>query len=537
MGVLGVAAVFAVAPQAHADAAAQKQADSSSAPQRTGVSTSGVAKKAAPRVDPAYGIQKYRVGVQLKDGSYAPAPAAPDTLTGDTTLTITETGPNAPAAPHNTTTCTTTDASQDPGTTTTYCDHGQLQQALMSARFPRLAPRLTVRPTPTDAPPNEFYIAAPGDTITIVQTTVRPNLVKDTSTAVLEPCVADMTLGLPCTGSGGVQFVKTTDLIFDDTGVPPTASDDSAQVPFDGRAMIDVLANDDTNSAPVTGLTVSSAPGHGSATVVSTSSGKQIRYVPRKGFYGSDTFDYTLTTANGTASATVTVDVPAPRPVAKDDSSETTRDQGVTVDVLANDDTKGVDLVGIHVAGAPKHGMAHVVHTASGPQIRYTPATDFVGTDTFDYTLRTDGGTSTATVTVTVAAPPPDAVDDSSATKSGKPVTVAVTSNDASNGGGAITVTSVSDPHHGTATIDGDNVVYTSDDAFVGTDTFTYTISTSGGTDTATVTVTVNDAGVLANTGVDSAGLLGLGGGLLITGGAVTLAGRRRRAGRHGSPA
>jgi VCBS repeat-containing protein len=59
---------------------------------------------------------------------------------------------------------------------------------------------------------------------------------------------------------------------------------------------------------------------------------------------------------------------------------------------------------------------------------------------------------------------------------------------------GAPTLTSVSNPANGTATITGGQIQYTPDPDFFGTETFTYTISYPGGaTDTATVTVTVNN--------------------------------------------
>ena len=73
-------------------------------------------------------------------------------------------------------------------------------------------------------------------------------------------------------------------------------------------------------------------------------------------------------------------------------------------------------------------------------------------------------------------------------------------------------------------------MVYTPDSGFTGTDTFTYVARTAYGTDTATVTVTVNG---VANTGTQSGDLLGIAALLLVTGGAATLAGRRRRGAGH----
>ena len=67
---------------------------------------------------------------------------------------------------------------------------------------------------------------------------------------------------------------------------------------------IALLPNDDTVlGAPLTGLVLASAPAHGTATLV----GDVARYTPARGFTGTDSFTYTLSTPNGTATATVRV--------------------------------------------------------------------------------------------------------------------------------------------------------------------------------------------------------------------------------------
>ena len=88
---------------------------------------------------------------------------------------------------------------------------------------------------------------------------------------------------------------------------------------------------------------------------------------------------------------------------------------------------------------------------------------------------------------------PPLAVDDSATTQQNTPVTLRVLDNDSDPNGDPLTVTDVTSPANGTATINPDNTItYTPNTGFVGTDSFTYTISDGrGGTDTARVTVTV----------------------------------------------
>jgi len=87
----------------------------------------------------------------------------------------------------------------------------------------------------------------------------------------------------------------------------------------------------------------------------------------------------------------------------------------------------------------------------------------------------------------------PDAVDDAATTNEDTFVNVNVLNNDTDPDGDALTVTGVTSPAHGTATVNMDNTVkYAPNADWNGTDTFTYTISDGqGGTDTATVIVAV----------------------------------------------
>ncbi|MEU7739303.1 Ig-like domain-containing protein [Nonomuraea sp. NPDC049158] len=83
---------------------------------------------------------------------------------------------------------------------------------------------------------------------------------------------------------------------------------------------------------------------------------------------------------------------------------------------------------------------------------------------------------------------PTNAVADNATTTMGAAVSVPVLANDTAT---APTISNVTAPGNGTATISGGNVIYTPAAGFIGTDTFTYTITTACGTSTATVTVTI----------------------------------------------
>ncbi|HEX3823685.1 MAG TPA: Ig-like domain-containing protein [Mycobacteriales bacterium] len=344
---------------------------------------------ASASVSPNDGIQPIQVGVQIKTGAFVPA----GTTTAETEATITETGPNADGS--EVTTCDTDGATEDPGSTASYCTFAVLQHR-SSARA-------------DDIPIDELYFAAPGDTVTVTQTTVNAGLVIDSSTKTFGPCQL----------APDEDFCSDQTALFNDPGIPPTASNDSGSVNSGGSVVIDVTANDTSHGAPTT-IAIDTSPSHGTATPVPSSdsavsparaeagvAASSIRYTPDTGFSGHDTFTYTLSDANGSATASVALTVSAaPKaakaPAAVNDSASTTSGQSVTIDVLGNDDPAGSGALHLRSVGDPSHGTA----TIDGATIVYRPAPGFSGVDHFSYTAANSGGRASARVTVTVAAPP-----------------------------------------------------------------------------------------------------------------------------------
>src|SRR5262249_13772342 len=146
----------------------------------------------------------------------------------------------------------------------------------------------------------------------------------------------------------------------------------------------------------------------------------------------------------------------------------------VTTDVLANDsDPSGEALtVSDHTTGA--HGTV----TCTASACTYTPDPDFVGTDTYTYTVQnTDGPEDFPTVSVAVSnrllAPVADVIH----TITGHPVRIDVLANAADPEGQFLTVL-VGSPAaaHGSVDCDSSGCVYVPDAGFIGTDTFTYSV-------------------------------------------------------------
>jgi len=247
-----------------------------------------------------------------------------------------------------------------------------------------------------------------------------------------------------------------------------------------------LLANDAGTGPLTAALADGRGPQHG--TVVVNPDGSYV-YTPADGYSGPDSFEYVLTDGTGaTATGTVTVTV-APRAV--DDAYTVDSDGTVAKDapgVLDND--RGTGLVPT-ITVAPQHGTATIDPDGA---FSYVPADGWSGDDTVTYQVTdASGGTSTATVTVTVL---PTAADDLLRTPADTRVpsgpTTGLLVNDHGTG---LRVTAHDDPRSGTVTVAEDGTwSYLPDAGTSGTDSFRYTVTdASGRTASARAWVIVGD--------------------------------------------
>ncbi|MBC7986536.1 MAG: tandem-95 repeat protein [Sphingomonadaceae bacterium] len=184
----------------------------------------------------------------------------------------------------------------------------------------------------------------------------------------------------------------------------PVALDDVASVAEDGSVAIDARANDsDPDGDPLT-IAALGAAAHGAVSIDETGA---ILYTPDADYAGSDSFSYTLSDGRGgEASATVFVTITPVNesPVAGDDDAVVTEDETVNIAVLANDGDEDDGTLTVASVGAAAHGAVTLNPDGS---IGYAPDPDYVGLDSFEYTLSDgQGGTDTATVSITVEAYP-----------------------------------------------------------------------------------------------------------------------------------
>ena len=294
-------------------------------------------------------------------------------------------------------------------------------------------------------------------------------------------------------GKGRTATARVT-VIVNAVNDPPVAQDDAAVTDEGTLVTIPVVANDSDPDGDFLLVESFSQPRHGS--VLNSRTG--VSYIPDSGFRGVDTFTYTVTDGNGgTATATVTVSVATVNdpPVAQDDNAITDEKIPVVIPVLLNDRDPNADPLAVESVSPVKNGSVQ----ALGTDIKYTPNPGFAGVDEFTYTVSDGkGGTDTATVYVAVVPvnDPPVAQNDSSTTAKNTPITILVLANDSDPDGDSLIVESVGQPLNGTLENNGRDILYTPNDGFTGTDTFTYTVSDGRGrTDTATVTVGVSRRG------------------------------------------
>jgi YD repeat-containing protein len=284
------------------------------------------------------------------------------------------------------------------------------------------------------------------------------------------------------------------------TNVAPTAVNDAVSTNQNTATTFDPRVNDtDPDYDPLT-ITAKTNGTHGT---VSINSGTSLTYTPTTGYHGSDSFTYTISDgASHTSTATVSVTIVNRPPVATPYALNSWAGAAVTFNPLSSVSDPDGDTLTITAKTNGAHGA---VTLNSGTSLTYTPTSGYYGTDSFSYTVSDgQGNTTIGTVNATVGTAPVAGGPDScevTATYTGTPVAPSgdcdPTGNDSDADGDTFTVTAVSTPAHGTASIVGAHTVhYAYGSTLIGdqtrTDSFTYTITDShGNTATATINVTI----------------------------------------------
>ena len=284
-------------------------------------------------------------------------------------------------------------------------------------------------------------------------------------------------------GGQGLIVIKYLGL---GAGVPPIVGPVTAVVGYNTASNLITL---NLSGGVATSVSVAHAPAHGSTSI----SGTTISYSPTAGYAGSDSFQYAATNANGSsgvANVNITVSL---QPPAAGPSSTTVLYNSANNPIALN--LAGGAPTGLSWVATPIHGTALI----SGTSITYSPATNYAGPDSFQYSAFNGAGTSSpATVSITVAPPAPvaGAVSAWIAENSvGNPVMLSL------SGGAPAMLNIVSAPSHGSAAVaiygNSTWIVYTPTAGYIGTDAFQYSATNASGTSAAaTVTATISAVGI-----------------------------------------
>jgi VCBS repeat-containing protein len=242
------------------------------------------------------------------------------------------------------------------------------------------------------------------------------------------------------------------------------------------------LAATDVETGVLT-YTVVSGPAHGTL----SGSAPNLTYTPAANYSGADSFAFKAN--DGTAdSAPVTVSINVlgnAAPVAGSQSVTNAEDTAMAITLVATDD--GTNALIYTIVNAPTNGVLG----GTAPDIIYTPATNYYGSDSFTFKAN-DGAKDSTTATVSIIvkpvndAPVSQAQSVSAAEDTAKAITLAATDVETNT----LTYAVVTGPAHGTLSGTAPNLTYTPASAYYGSDSFTFKAN-DGLVDSVTTTVSI----------------------------------------------
>ncbi len=198
-------------------------------------------------------------------------------------------------------------------------------------------------------------------------------------------------------GKGGTS-TGTVNITVTAVNDKPTAENQSVTTDEDNAKEITLTGNDVDGDSLT--YEIVSGPQNGEL----TGDGATRTYTPDANYHGPDSFTYKVndgTVDSETATVNITVTPVNDAPDAVNDTATTDEDTSALIDVKANDTDVDGDTLTITNVTNPAHGTAVV----EDGKVKYTPAANYNGSDSFTYTVSDgNGGTDTATVNLTVTA-------------------------------------------------------------------------------------------------------------------------------------
>lgn len=304
----------------------------------------------------------------------------------------------------------------------------------------------------------------------------------------------------------GSESEATVTVNIQDFNSPPTATLDRVSVAGDtSPIVIDVLAND--SSDPDVGETLSIASVENVALLGSeiTHDANQVTVLPPRGFDGG-WFRYSVSDGNGgldRALVVLTVIETSDVPAANNDFISIEEDQSIVLDVREND-LVGPEWVESTVTLIDEQPVFGEAKLAANGQLRYQPALNFVGQDSFKYSLSYPNGEQSSarvTIDVTNVNDPPHVVSDRfTVFEDASDIRLDLLANDSSlpDPPEQLTLVSVGEAASGgILRVVDDAVLYRPRENFYGVDRFSYLVRDEGGAESRgeveVFVVSVND--------------------------------------------
>ena len=282
---------------------------------------------------------------------------------------------------------------------------------------------------------------------------------------------------------------------------PPQTSPGSKNISEDAAPQTvnvvtgNLVTDIDSDSSDLAIVSAQVSAGSGSV----DASDQSFTYTPAKDFNGNAVVTYEISDNHPTnpeiVSGSYTFNVAAVNdaPVATEDRYTIDEDEVVTLSPLDNDTDAENDSLTILSVGSSANAGTVAKTTTS---ITYTPPQNFVGDDSFTYTIRdTAGATSTATILITI-----DAINDlpvaptvSETVGDNTSLTINLNDHISDTDSSNLSVTEVSTPIYGQVYLFGNTITYEPFPNIGGTqtETLTYTVSDGQASNQGTISIIV----------------------------------------------
>ncbi len=250
-------------------------------------------------------------------------------------------------------------------------------------------------------------------------------------------------------------------------------------------------------------FSVVTAPANGTL----TGTAPNLTYNPAANFTGADSFTFRVNDGTvNSAPATISIMVTAinDAPLATAHSATTAEDTPIPITLAGTDPDR--DSLTFSVVTAPAHGAL----TGTAPNLTYSPAANFNGSDSFTFRVndgKVNSATATISITVTAVNDAPLATANSVTTAEDTPVPITLSGTDPD--ANSLIFSVVNAPAHGALTGTAPNLTYSPAANFTGADSFTFRVndgSVNSATATISITVTaLNDAPIATGNSVMTA--------------------------------